>query len=278
MKFINNPIIDPFFEADDLQDLNNLRKAVDFQGFDTKTAQEELARVFLGLKDQSKENLVREQVMFFISMLARYYKPDNVPGWEAVFHFSVKNAGEHTFRIKDGKASYSKGEPLDPTCTVQCDPTGLMIQFVKLRADDLHSDSDELSDDDLEMVAGGKGGGKKKKSSFNVKKFLNLCGAEATGSSGCGIDWGGAGGCGGDGCAIAIGGLGICGAAACGAATCAADACAAAACGADACAGAACGLALGVGGCAGNACGVDIQGGADVGPCAVNVIPGTPGV
>ncbi|PKK91089.1 MAG: hypothetical protein CVV64_04785 [Candidatus Wallbacteria bacterium HGW-Wallbacteria-1] len=297
MKFINQPMAQRHFDATNLEDLLLFRKAFDLESLDVKGIQAELKVHLDKVTDRSQENLIHAQTDFTFDILPRYYAPEKAKGWIANLLFKVEGVGDYTLKVDGHKATIEKGDQGVHTCTVKTDVTTLAMQLALVRIEDVKED-DELTDSDLEMVAGGKGGG---------------CGAEASGASACGSDYSGAGACGAAACGGAACGAAACGAAACGGdacgaagcagaacggaacggaacggdacgaagcggAACAAAACGGAACGGDACAAAACGAAIGCGVCAGNACGVDIQGGADVGPCAVNVCPGLPGI
>lgn len=297
MKFIHEPVQNRHFDASNLDDLMLFRKAFDFEALDVKEVQEQLKADFERAEDKSPDNLLKLQVDFTFRMVSKYYDPSRAKGWKATMLFKIDNIGDYTVVIDGQTAKVTKGTTPAPTCIVKTDVTSLATQLALIRIEDTRED-DELSDADLEMVAGGKGGG---------------CGAEASGASACGADYSGAGACGAAACGGAACGAAACGAAACGGdacgaagcagaacggaacggaacggdacggaacggAGCAAAACGAAACGGDLCAAAACGAAVGNGVCAGNACGVDVQGAADVGPCAVNVCPGIPGI
>lgn len=234
--------------------------------------------------------------VLFLNMIPKVFVASAAADWNANLQFKIEGAGDYTVTVKGGAVVPTEGLVGKPTCTVTShfenfrkllrfemleDSGGFSQQQLERWQDDESMDR-ELSDDMLEAVAGGKGGGG--------------CGAEASHQTACGADAcgaaaGGRTACGAAACAVAGGaytacGADACGAAvgigtACGAAACPAAACAGAACGADAgvgaCAGAACGAAVGAGVCAGNVCGVDVLGGADVGPCAINVIPCVPG-
>jgi hypothetical protein len=267
MKFISQPAQNQHFNSDNVEDLMMFRKAFDFENLDREKVQKDLKEAFEKVQDKTQENLIKVQTDFTFKTITSYYKPEAAPGWAARMIFHVDGVGDYSIIIKNDKAEYIKGLIDNPTCNVFTDVGTLATQLCIIRLEDVRED-DELTDDDLEMVAGGKGGG---------------CGAEASGPAVCGQDYTGVGGCvaaacGGAACGGAVCAYDACGGAACGAAGCELAACGGAACPADACAGAACGVAVGVGGCLGNACGVDVQGAGDIGPCAVNVCPGVPGI
>jgi hypothetical protein len=233
-----------------------------------------------------------KQDVLFITLAPKLFLPDQAYGWNAVLHFKIEGAGDYTVSVCDNEVFVLKGLVGLATAVVSSsyedwrkvmryellEDSG-MVENKQLDSwEDEESMNRELSDDQLEAVAGGKG-----------------CSSEASGgtvcgSDGCGAAAGGGSACGAAACGAAAGAGTICGADACGAAVCAAAACAAAAgvgacagaaCGAaagvGACAGDACGVAAGVGVCAGNACGIDFLGGVDIGPCGINVIPLVPG-
>ncbi len=237
----------------------------------------------------------------FTELLPECFDEKAASGWNAVLHFEIDGADDYTVQVANGTATTSIGLEGEATCEVTTDAETFssVLRFNTL--DDAASaypepgsdgtrartalkavgeaHDEELSDEMLEAVAGGKG-----------------CGAEGSAASACGADGCGAAAGAGNACGAAAcgadAGIGnACGAAACGAAVgigtvCGADACPAAAgvgtaCGAaagvGACAGDVCGAAVGAGVCAGNVCGIDVLGGADIGPCGINVIPLVPG-
>jgi len=231
--------------------------------------------------------------LLFLKVLPMCFVPANAGDWETNIHFKVTGAADYTISVANGACAISEGLLGEPDTVIESeyDDFRLILRHIVLRDSTLVSEDQleewdddieldmELEDDQLEAIAGGKG-----------------CGAEASAGTACGADGCGAAAGAGVACGAAACGADAsagtaCGAAACGAAVgvgsvCGADACAAAAgvgtaCGAaigvGACAGDACGAALGAGVCAGNVCGVDILGGADCGPCAINVIPLVPG-
>jgi hypothetical protein len=237
MKFISQPAKNQHFNCDNVEDLMMFRKAFDFEELDREKVQKDLKVVFENTLDKTEENLVKVQTDFTFKIITSYYKPESAPSWQAKITFHVENAGDYSIAIKEGRAVYINGSVDNATCNIYTDVGTLATQLCILRLEDVRED-DELSDNDLEMVSGGKNNG---------------CGTNS---------------CSGAACPEAI----------CAAAVCGADACSLDFCSADACAGAACAVAIGLGACAGNACAVDVQGSVDVGPCAVNVLPGVPGI
>ncbi|WP_420548084.1 hypothetical protein [Curvivirga sp.] len=233
--------------------------------------------------------------LLFLNILPLCFVPQAAGDWDTTIHFKIGGAGEYTINVANGETNITKGLSGDPSTVIESDyddfrlitrhrvledSTLVTDEQLEEWDDDIELDM-ELSDDQLEAVAGGKGGS---------------CGAEAAAGTACGADACGAAAgagnaCGAAACAADAGVGNACGAAACGAAVgvgtvCGADACPAAAgvgtaCGAaagvGACAGDVCGAAVGAGVCAGNVCGIDVLGGADIGPCGINVIPLVPG-
>ena len=143
------------------------------------------------------------------------------------------------------------GQHVDVTQSVE--GGGINFSCVKIR-----ESSNELDDDALDAVVGGRGGSRSSRSS----------------SSNCGADYSGVSDCGSYSCGGAV-----CGAALCGGATCAADVspsgvcggnvCAANTCGVDSCGGNACPAAVcGVNLCPANTCAADV--------CTVNLLPLVP--
>lgn len=297
MKFIHEPVQSRHFDSTNLNELMMFRKAFDFESLDVNSVQGELKEAFDEAEDKTPDNLLKIQVDFTFRMLPRFYKPDRAKGWNSVLRFEIDNLGAYTIIIDGRNARAEKGSAGSPTCTVKTDVTSLATQLALIRIEDVRLD-DELSDADLEMVAGGKAGACGTEISAGTACGADYSGLGVAGGTACGgaacLAAGGVGAaCGGDACGAAGGAIAGCVAAACGGAACGADigggsgcgaaACAAAVCGAaaclaDACLGAACGAAVGIGACAGNVCVVDIRGLADEGPCAVNVCPGVPGI
>ncbi len=232
--------------------------------------------------------------LLFLKVLPMCFIPANAPEWETNIHFKIAGAGDYTIAVANGETEITEGLNGEAESVIESDYEDfrLILRHIVLRDSTLVAEEQleewddeieldmELEDDQLEAVAGGKGS----------------CGAEAAAATACGADACGAAAgvanaCGAAACGADAGAYNACGAAACGAAVgygtvCGADACAAAAgvgtaCGAaagvGACAGDVCGAAVGAGVCAGNVCGIDVLGGADCGPCAINVIPLVPG-
>ncbi|RVU33968.1 hypothetical protein EOI86_22855 [Hwanghaeella grinnelliae] len=248
--------------------------------------------------------------LFFLKVLPMLFLPNVAGDWESTILFKLGEAGEFTLKVADGACRVVKGDSGDANTTVESEYEDfrMILRHVVLRdshlvdedtLDEWDEDVEldmELSDDQLEAIAGGKGGGCGAEASAANACGSEYCGAAAgagvaCGGAACGVEAAAGTACGAAACGAAAGAGGACGADACGAAAgvgtvcgaaaCAADASAGAACGAavgvGACAGDVCGAALGAGVCAGNVCGIDILGGADVGPCGINVIPLVPG-
>jgi hypothetical protein len=305
MQFIDKPFADTMalvspehaylagrIKTDQLEELRNFQRAFPFNPTVVIASFQELARRF---PDANQPPSDQERIAFaFEYLLPRIYSPKSVGDWEGVLHFTITDRdARFTVAVDGEKAEVSRGLNGTPTAEISMDhetyravlrytalEDSTMVSAEQLADWETQEElaSSELSDDQLEAVAGGKG-----------------CGAEASAQTACGAD--SAGGsiavrtaCGAAACGGAVGGYTACGADACGVAAsigtvCGAAACPAAAgvgtaCGADAgvgaCAGNVCGAAVGAGVCAGNACGVDVLGGADVGPCAINIIPCCP--
>jgi putative sterol carrier protein len=49
------------------------------------------------------------------------YKADGAVGWNAVVQFEIKNAGDWTIKVADGKCATEKGKSGTPTCVVKTD-------------------------------------------------------------------------------------------------------------------------------------------------------------
>lgn len=231
------------------------------------------ARTLLSPKEKSD--------IYFKEILPKVYRPSAVPGWTANLYFLIEGAGDYTVAASPTGVSVAEGEVGEPTSkTVISMPSFQALlrwealegasQLDDVRVVSDEDQSDELTDDQLELVAGGK------------KKKKNSCSAEATQAAACASDQcaaaaGGGTACGGALCDADAGGGAACGGAVCGLAACGGDACGADACGGDACAGNVCAVALGpVGGCAAQACAADFAPGPDFGPCALNIVPAVP--
>lgn len=272
MKFINEPFSNQHFNSDNLEDLMMFRKVFDFEKLDREKVQKKLKKILDSNSDKSQEEKIKLQIDFTFKTIIKYFKPESAKGWKSKMVFHIDNVDTYAIEIKDGKAIFTNDTSF-PTCNIYTDIGSLTAQLCLIRLEDTRDD-DELDDAELEMVAGGKGS--------------SACGGDACGgAAGAGTACGGAacGGaagagtaCGGQACGGAAGASTVCGEDACGAAACAGDACGVAGCAAAACAGAACGAAYGSGACAANACAVDFGQGADVGPCAINICPGIPGI
>lgn len=219
--------------------------------------------------------------ILFLEVMPKIFKKRYVQDWDATFHFEIEEAGQYTVEIKEGELTTTKGHIGEATTTVSAheEVWRKIMRFEMLEDSNVFGDQllegwqdeesidTELSDDQLEAIAGGKGGG-----CGAAASAVTACGADA-----CGAAAGVATACGAAACAAAAGAYTACGGQACGAAVGYGAACGADACAAAACAGDVCGAAVGAGVCAGNVCGIDVLGGADIGPCAINVIPCVPG-
>lgn len=283
MDFINEPT-NPVTAAQNgrLQTTNwdDLFKLRDVLSYDPEKVKK--------INDQAKAEMTADGVVTwkeFSDTVARYFPEfvdaEAAKGWDANMHFLIsQDQWEYTLEIKDGEATYHQGLIGDPTSVTAMD-TETFISTV-LYTKQYDQGELELTDEELEGVAGGKG--------------ASACGAEACGGDACGADASGTGACGGAACAAAAcGGAACggdaCGAAACGGAACGAAGCGGAVCGGDACGGAACGgaacgaAAAGIGACGADACGAAACGivltGADAcaaDACGIDVIPVIPGI
>ena len=132
------------------------------------------------------------------------------------------------------------------------------INFSCIKVQDEANNGEELDDDMLDAVVGGRGG------SRSSRKNTPSCGADYSGVSecasySCGGAVCGAALCGGATCAADVSPAGVCGANVCAANTCGTDSC-----GANACPAAVCGVNL----CPANTCPADV--------CAFNLLPIVP--
>ena len=143
--------------------------------------------------------------LLFLEVMPKIFQKRYVQDWDATFHFDIANAGQYTVKIiKGGGVETCKGFEGEATTTVNVDVEiwRKIMRFEMLEDShvftndlleswqDEESIDTELSDDQLEAIAGGKGG---------------ACGAEATAVTACGSDA----------CGAAAGVLTACGAAAC---------------------------------------------------------------
>jgi len=309
MQFVDKPfgadvhILDPQtafmagkIKTDNLDDLRMFEKAFPANPEIIVNVLKQQQELDTGLVE-SAEDIAPEKKsdLLFVHMLPMCFVPQAVADWEANIHFKINGAGDYTVKVEDGKSEISKGLSGEPTSVIESDyedfrmitrhrvlEDSTLVSQEQLEEwdDDLELDF-ELGDDQLEAIAGGKGGGCGAEASASTSSGVEACGAAAgavaaCGAAACGADAGAATACGAAACGAAVGAYGVCGADACAAAAGIGTACGAAA-GVGACAGDVCGAAVGAGVCAGNVCGVDVLGGADIGPCGINVIPCVPG-
>jgi hypothetical protein len=205
----------------------------------------------------------------FNYLLPTCFVPERAEGVTANVQFTFFDAGNYTVAISDGQTTISEGHVGMPTCEVSTDwetfSGVLKHQMLESASAALPEPGDgtrvravlqqteeeldeELSDEMLEAVAGGK----------------NSCS-----SAGCGAEGGDSTACYNDVCGVATGSQ---------------TACASASCTADAsqdtaCAGDLCGAAAGYySACVGAVCGADFSVGPDSGPCGVNILPVIPGI
>lgn len=304
MQFIDRPfsddvlIVDPrtalmagYMKTNDIPDLEMFEAAFPANPsviMQVATSQREKGEA-AGTIVETPDDVTPEQKsdLMFLEMLPLCFNPEVAGDWETVMHWQIEGAANYTIKVENGACEISKGLIGEADCLVETtyEHFRTVVRHRALQDSTLVTDEQleewdnddvsldvELSDDQLEAIAGGKGS--------------SACGAAA-----CGTDVGAGTACGAAACGGALGVGTACGADACTAAACAGaacgaaaghySACAAAGCGAavggpGACAGDACGVAAGAGVCAGNACGIDILGGADIGPCGINIIPGIP--
>jgi hypothetical protein len=285
------------FEATNTDDLLMFRKTFDFDPAIITEVRGRLSKQLKSGSPQSPDHKhdVKFQCDTTFRLLPEFFIPAKSHGWNAVLHFQIRNTGDYSLIIHNGTARSEAGLVGTATCTINCDVQQLAHQLAFIRFEDM-SEDDELSDRELEMVAGGKGG---------------ACGAEVSDVSACGADYSGIAACGGAACGGAVcvadacgaaacgvagGGGALCGEAACVAAACGGDAsglaagggtaCGGAACGAAACGGDACGAAAGfLGGCGAAACGaaacaidLTVFDACAADACAIDVVPLIPGI
>ncbi len=210
-------------KTSDLEDLRNFQRAFPFNP-------ERVVEVFKELVTESKKYTgpptdAQKVDIAFTKLLPRCYSPQSVGDWTGVIRFTVTDMAAYTITVDGTKASVEAGTGPTPTSSIEMDYETYrsvmrfeVLEDSHLVSDDVLLDWEsqeemadvELSDDQLEAVAGGKG---------EPPPPVQACAADACGAAACGADA----------CAAAA-----CGAAACGAAACAAAACPAAACGIDA--------------------------------------------
>ena len=284
------------FQASNMQDLIQLEQAFDLLPELVDEVKQEVKKEVEGKGEG--EFTAKDEFDILFRFYPKFYKPEDAPGWNAVMHFKIEEIGNYTLTVSDKTATTASGLEGEPTCVVETDATVLLALLFRERVQEAaNEDADEeLSDAQLEAVAGGKGSACGAEACGGDACGGAACGAAAGGGSACGgaacgADACGGAACGAAGCGAAACGGDACGAAACGGAACGAAACGGAACGADACGGAACGGAAcgaaagGIGGCGADACGAAACGivltGADAcaaDACGVDVIPVIPGI
>ncbi len=161
-------------------------------------------------------------IAFYIQALVDLMEPS--PDWKTEFLITLINTDDNVLynyrlRVADGEVSdFSATKQAiseeEAACEIVTD-VGTFINLLRyMKSKALGEITDELSDQELELVAGGK----------------NNCGGEACAAEACGSD-----SCGGEACAADL-----CLAVGCGADSCGADGCAVAGCGANLCAADAC--------------------------------------
>lgn len=219
--------------------------------------------------------------IIFKEVFPKTYQPSNAPGWNSTLYFNIAGAGDYTVKVENGQVQVSDGKVGTPDGSLSTDASTFfaMMRFEALNDASQLKDvtvvydeeaSEELSDEQLELVAGGKGCG------------AEACGSEANAGTLCGADAGKnvaevGSICGADAGSTSAGAGQISGAGACHGELNAGSICGADACFADICAGNLCGADAGImAACAGNVCGADIAPGPDYGPCLANVVPGVP--
>jgi uncharacterized LabA/DUF88 family protein len=276
-----------------IDDLDSLRRFRAVFPVDLKATYEVAMEVKEDLaKEVAANDLSNDEItdVAFLKLMPKLFSKEEAQGWTATLNFDITDAAGYTIHVKNDEVQVEKGLSDDATATAKMDLEtltgvlnfGAMAQagnLQRVEIDDSEFLDEELGDDQLEAVAGGKG---------STACGGEACGNDAGAGSACAgaacVNAAGAGtACSGDACNNAAGVGTACVGAACVNDAAVGTACAGALCGtaagaAGGCAGDVCGLAVGVGVCAGNVCGVDVLGGADVGPCGVNVIPGIPGI
>lgn len=295
----DTPIVSPenafmtgALKTDNLEDLRRFERAFPLEPHVVMNKAKEMQKAYQerGSLPTDKEKMD----LLFLDLTQKVFRKDQAEGWDANIHFKITGGGDYTITVSGGELKANveglQGEATS-TVTATCDDWKKILRYEmledsgQLKTETLDSWQSEealdadLSDEMLEQVAGGKGCGAE--ASAATACGADSCGAAAggvgaCGAAACGADAGLATACGAAACGAAVGAYGVCGADVCAAAAGVGTACGAAA-GVGACAGDVCGAAVGAGVCAGNVCGVDVLGGADIGPCAVNVIPIVPG-
>jgi hypothetical protein len=208
MDFVNQPDSGVGFDMSNREDLQNFQRAFDFSPEKLKKIQEKAIAESADKLKQGDTLTIKNMSDAFFEYLPELMDLDKAKDWTANIHCKITNAGNYTMRIGGGKVTTQEGLVGEPTGT-------LMADFVTLgrMLNQLHDrvEEGELSDLELESVAGGKGAAAVAKGACGS----DICGGVACGAAGCGSV--------------------TCGAAACGAAACGVDACPANVCAADAC-------------------------------------------
>lgn len=126
-------------------------------------------------------------MMFHLSSsmlnLPRFFDPLKGSGWKGTLHFKTDEGGEYTLRISEGMAEAAEGLSGSPTCEISASAWAILSLLQGLRTGDMAENNGELSDDELESVAGGKGGHSRKHtvsvtpSAGPAVEVLSVCGA-----------------------------------------------------------------------------------------------------
>ena len=137
-----------------IQDLMQLEQAF-------RLTEERVLRV-RGKMEQDLEGLEGPATVDELDALFRHYPEfmveGSAPGWSAVFHFKIAEVGAWTLSVRGGVATTAKGLEGEPTCVVETDAellVALLLHEQKQTAETEEED-EELSDAQLETVAGGK--------------------------------------------------------------------------------------------------------------------------
>ena len=149
------------FEASNMEDLIMFRKAFYFSPDKIASLEKEVKNKVSG---ESEENALKSKADLTFNVLPEFYDKDKVKDWNANLQFKIDNIGDYTLEVKDGKAVTKKGLHGTPTCVISADIFSLNQQLALLKMEASKS-NDELSDVELEAVAGGK----------------RICGGEACG-------------------------------------------------------------------------------------------------
>jgi hypothetical protein len=155
MKFINAPLRNNF-STDNPEGMEFLLRIFDFQGIEYSMDSHDLRRALDSIDDQKNLRRIEAFVEATLESLSSYYRPSSAPDWKAVINCHIDGLGVYSV-VADGEtASVSRIQQPEPNMNIRTDCQTLAALFYRFMVIENSSDG-ELNDQDIEMVAGGKG-------------------------------------------------------------------------------------------------------------------------